>query len=59
MTIMKIIEKSNLKPEIAESLYYKCLWLRDTEQEDIHWRQLLNNKEYRKNKNESKRYKKR
>lgn len=58
MTITKIIEQSNLKPEVAESLYYKSIWLRNTSSEHIKWAQLLNNKEYRMTGNESKRHKK-
>ena len=48
MSIEKIREKSGLKTEVAESLYWKCLWLRDASPDtDIAWVRLLNDKKYR------------
>ena len=48
MTIKQISEKSGLKPEVAESLYWKSIWLREAKpDEKIQWRRLLFDKRYR------------
>lgn len=48
MTITEIQKQSGLKLEVAESLYWHCLWLRDAKpDEKIQWRRLLWDKRYR------------
>ena len=48
MTIKTIAEKSGLRIEVAESLYWKCLWLRDApEDASVQWARLLRDKDYR------------
>ena len=51
MTIKQIVEKSDLPVEVAESLYWHCLWLRTTPPTtNVIWRRLLNDEKYRRNK---------
>lgn len=51
MTIKQIVEKSSLPIEVAESLYWHCLWIRTTpENTDVMWHRLLNDEKYRRNK---------
>lgn len=48
MTINTIAEKSGLKKEVAESLYWHCLWLRDAPEDvNVQWARLLRDKYYR------------
>lgn len=48
MTIEQIKEKSGLSLEVAESLYWKSIWLRDAdESENISWYKMLRDKKYR------------
>lgn len=48
MTINTIAEKSGLKMEVAESLYWHCLWLRDAPEDvNVQWARLLRDKHYR------------
>lgn len=48
MTIQEIAEKSKIKMDIAESLYWHCLWLRDAPSDaNVMWARLLNDKKYR------------
>lgn len=48
MSIEEVREKSGLKMEVAESLYWKCLWLRDANPgTNIDWMRLLKDKKYR------------
>lgn len=48
MTVKQIKEKSGLPVDIAESLYWKSLWLREAEQsENIIWSKMLKDKNYR------------
>lgn len=48
MSIIEIKEQSGLKLEVAESLYWHCIWLRDAKPgEKIMWRKLLWDKNYR------------
>ena len=48
MTIEQIKEKSGLSIEVAESLYWKCLWLRDAKPDaNIQWCRLLKDRKYR------------
>lgn len=52
MTIKQISEKSGLKLEVAESLYWKSIWLRDAKpDEKVQWCRLLKDKDYRLGKN--------
>lgn len=53
MTIKDIQKQSGLKPEVAESLYWHCFWLREAKVTDtnIIWRKLLWDKNYRLNRN--------
>lgn len=52
MNIKEIKEKSGLKMEVAESLYWKCLWLRDVKPDvNVLWVRLLNDINYRCTKN--------
>lgn len=51
MTIKQIVEKSSLPIEVAESLYWHCLWIRTVPTtEDVMWYRLLNDEKYRRNK---------
>lgn len=48
MSIIEIQKQSGLKPEVAESLYWHCLWLRDAKPgTKVQWRRLLFDKKYR------------
>lgn len=48
MTIKSISEKSGLRIEVAESLYWHCLWLRTALEDDkVQWARLLRDKDYR------------
>lgn len=48
MTINHISEKSGLRIEVAESLYWHCLWLRDAPSDaNVMWMRLLKDKKYR------------
>lgn len=48
MTIKQVKENSGLSIEVAESLYWKCLWLRDaSENKKVQWARLLKDKKYR------------
>ena len=48
MSIEEIREKSGLPKVVADSLYWKCLWLRDVRPNtDIMWIRLLKDKKYR------------
>lgn len=51
MTIKQIVEKSGLPVEVAESLYWHCLWIRTTPPTtNVMWHRLLNDEKYRRNK---------
>ena len=48
MTILEIKEKSGLRIEVAESLYWKCLWLRTAHSDaNVQWARILNDRKYR------------
>lgn len=48
MSIEEVREKSGLPKEVADSLYWKCLWLRDTKPgTEVMWMRLLKDKKYR------------
>ena len=48
MTINTIAEKSGLRIEVSESLYWHCLWLRTApEDAKVQWARLLREKYYR------------
>lgn len=48
MTVKQIKEKSGLPVDIAESLYWKSLWLREAEpSENISWSKMLRDIKYR------------
>jgi hypothetical protein len=48
MTIEQIKEKSGLSLDIAESLYWKSIWLREAEPtENISWNKMLKDRNYR------------
>ena len=48
MTIETIKEKSGLSMEVAESLYWKSIWLRSAdESENIDWSKMLKESDYR------------
>lgn len=48
MSIEEAREKSGLPKEVADSLYWKCLWLRDVKPDtNIDWMRLLRDKKYR------------
>lgn len=48
MTIEQIKEKSGLSFDIAESLYWKSIWLRNADvSENISWSKMLKDKNYR------------
>ena len=48
MTIREIQQKSGLKLEVAESLYWHSIWLREAKpDEKIQWSRMLRDKEYR------------
>lgn len=48
MSITEVREKSGLSNEVAESLYWKCLWLRTAKpDENVQWARLLKDKKYR------------
>ena len=48
MSIKDIKDKSGLKMEVAESLYWHCLWLRTTPSDtNVQWARLLRDKDYR------------
>ena len=51
MTIKQIVEKSALPIEVAESLYWHCLWIRtEPPTTSVMWHRLLNDEKYRRNK---------
>lgn len=53
MTINQIVKESGLPIEVAESLYWHCLWIRTTpENTDVMWHRLLNDEKYRSKKEE-------
>ena len=48
MTVIEIQKQSGLKLEVAESLYWKSIWLREAKpDEKIQWKRLLWDKKYR------------
>ena len=48
MDVKDITKQSGLSKEVAESLYWKCLWLRDAKPDTkVQWKRLLLSKEYR------------
>lgn len=48
MTVEQIKEKSGLSLDIAESLYWKSIWLRNAdESENISWSKMLKDRNYR------------
>jgi len=48
MTVKQIREKSGLNNNVAESLYWKSIWLRNAdESESISWSKMLKNRNYR------------
>ena len=48
MKMNTIAEKSGLNMDVAESLYWHCLWLRDAlEDAKVQWARLLRDKDYR------------
>lgn len=48
MSIKDIKDKSGLSNEVAESLYWKSIWLRNAdESENINWSKMLKDKNYR------------
>lgn len=48
MVVKDIVKQSGLSKEVAESLYWKCLWLRDVKPDTkVQWKGLLLNKGYR------------
>lgn len=48
MTVEQIKEKSGLTVDVAESLYWKSIWLRDAEQsENVDWSKMLRDIKYR------------
>ena len=50
MEINQIVKNSGLPIEVAESLYWHCLWLRTApENTNVMWYRLLNDKKYRLN----------
>ena len=52
MTIKEIKEQSGLKLEVAESLYWHCIWLREARtDENVQWSRMLRDKDYRLGKN--------
>lgn len=54
MTIKQIKEKSGLSAEVAESLYWKSIWLRSAnESENINWSKMLKDRNYRCTKKDS------
>lgn len=51
MTIKQIVKESGLPIEVAESLYWHCLWIRTAPAtENVMWHRLLNDEKYRRNK---------
>ena len=52
MTIKEIQQKSGLKLEVAESLYWKSIWLREAKPyTKVQWSRMLRDKDYRLGKN--------
>ena len=48
MSIIEIQQKSGLKLEVAESLYWKSIWLREAPSDTkVQWCRILKDKEYR------------
>lgn len=48
MTVKEIQQKSGLKPEVAESLYWHCIWLREAKPDTkVQWSRMLRDKDYR------------
>ena len=53
MTVEQIKEKSGLTVDVAESLYWKSIWLRNAdESENIGWSRMLKDRKYRCMKND-------
>lgn len=54
MSITDIKEKSGLSMEVAESLYWKSIWLRSADvTENISWSKMLKERSYRCTKRDS------
>lgn len=52
MSIIEIQKQSGLKLEVAESLYWKSIWLREAKpDEKVQWSRMLRDKDYRLGKN--------
>lgn len=52
MSIIEIQKQSGLKLEVAESLYWKSIWLREAKpDEKVQWSRMLRDKDYRLNRN--------
>ena len=48
MSVIEIQKQSGLKLEVAESLYWKSIWLREAKPDTkVQWRRLLFDKRYR------------
>lgn len=48
MSVEEVREKSGLPKDVADSLYWKCLWLRYTPSDtNVMWMRLLKDKKYR------------
>lgn len=48
MTVEQIKEKSSLKLEVAKSLYWKSIWLREAKpDEKVQWSRMLKDRNYR------------
>ena len=48
MSIMEIQKQSGLKLEVAESLYWKSIWLREAKPDTkVQWSRMLRDKDYR------------
>lgn len=48
MSIIEIQKQSGLKPEVAESLYWHCIWLREAKPDTkVQWSRMLRDKDYR------------
>lgn len=53
MAINQIVKESGLPIEVAESLYWHCLWIRTVPPTtNIMWHRLLNDEKYRSKKEE-------
>lgn len=52
MSVKDIQKQSGLKLEVAESLYWKSIWLREAKPNTkVQWHRLLKDKDYRLGKN--------